>query len=68
MLVLLFCLFAPHPFTGTLSSGIEMRGKLNRKDFGMVWNKTLDAGGLMLGETVELVIQIEATVPSPKGS
>lgn len=33
---------------------------INRKDFGMVFNKTLDNGGMMLGDDVEITIEIEA--------
>jgi len=33
---------------------------LNRKDFGMTYNKILDQGGLMLGEEVTIEIEIEA--------
>lgn len=33
---------------------------INRKDFGMTFNKTLDSGGLMLGEEVRIDIAIEA--------
>ncbi len=34
-------------------------GKINRKDFGMSWNKALDGGGLLVGETVDLAIDVE---------
>lgn len=34
--------------------------KINRKDFGMTYNQTLDQGGLMLGEEVEITLEIEA--------
>jgi len=34
-------------------------GKINRKDFGMTWNKALDGGGLLVGDTVDLVIETE---------
>lgn len=40
--------------------GIEATGSLNRKDYGISWNKTLDAGGLMLGEDVQIEINAEA--------
>jgi len=33
---------------------------LNRKDFGIAYNKVLDHGGLMLGEKVTIEIEIEA--------
>lgn len=45
---------------GNEKAGFTARAKINRKDFGMVWNKALDAGGYILGDDVELVIQVEA--------
>jgi polyisoprenoid-binding protein YceI len=50
-----------NPFTQTPTTGVGLEGKINRKDFGIEWNKTLDAGGLLLGDEVELQIQLEAT-------
>lgn len=40
--------------------GFEAVTKVNRKDFGINWNRTLDQGGLMLGDDVEIRIDIEA--------
>ena len=34
--------------------------EINRKDFGIVWNKTLDSGGLMLGDDVKINLNVEA--------
>jgi polyisoprenoid-binding protein YceI len=39
--------------------------KINRKDFGIIWNKTLDAGGYLVGDEVEIEINIEAAIPKP---
>ena len=47
---------------GNQKAGFSAKGKVNRKDFGIIWNKTLDAGGLMLGEEVEVTIDVEAQV------
>ena len=33
--------------------------KINRKDFGINWNKALDAGGVLVGEEVEIILEIE---------
>lgn len=41
-------------------AGFTAKTTLNRKDFGISFNKVLDNGGLMLGEEVEVVIEIEA--------
>jgi polyisoprenoid-binding protein YceI len=38
--------------------GFEATTKLNRKDYGLVYNKVLETGGLMVGE--EVAIQINA--------
>lgn len=46
------------PWGGT-RIGISAYGKVNRKEFGMVWNANLDAGGLVLAEDVKLAIEVE---------
>ncbi len=40
--------------------GFHVSGKINRMDFGVAWNKVLDAGGVMLGDDVDLDISVEA--------
>lgn len=50
---------------GNQKAGFSATGKVNRKDFGLVWNKTLDTGSLMLGEDVEVSLDIEAQVAKP---
>ena len=44
---------------GNDRAGFEVTTTLNRKDYGIVWNKTLDAGGVMLGEDVAVTITLE---------
>jgi polyisoprenoid-binding protein YceI len=46
------------PF-GTTVRGAKLSGKLNRSDFGLKWNKALEAGGVVVGEEVTLDIQAE---------
>ena len=41
--------------------GFEATTTLDRKDFGLLWNKALDAGGYVLGDDVTVSINIEAT-------
>ena len=48
---------------GATKAGATATGKINRKDFGIVFNKALDNGGLMLGEDVEITIEIEGAAP-----
>lgn len=38
----------------------EATTKLNRKDHGMTFNQTLEAGGVLVGEEVEIIINLEA--------
>jgi polyisoprenoid-binding protein YceI len=46
-------------------AGFEATTTINRKDFGINWNKTLDQGGLMLGEDVAINLHIEANLKQP---
>lgn len=39
--------------------GFTAKTKLNRKDFGIEYNKTLETGGVLLGDDVEVVLEIE---------
>ncbi|MCX5794449.1 MAG: YceI family protein [Elusimicrobia bacterium] len=41
-------------------------GSLNRKDFGLAWNKVMEAGGLMVGEQVQLAIEVEGILRAEK--
>jgi polyisoprenoid-binding protein YceI len=45
---------------GNQRAGFTATTKINRKDFGLVWNKALDQGGLMIGDDVEITLEIEA--------
>ena len=44
---------------GTERAGFETAITLNRKDFGITWNRTLDAGGVLLGDEVWVSINLE---------
>ncbi|HWO57868.1 MAG TPA: YceI family protein [bacterium] len=46
--------------------GFTASGRINRQDFGVAWNKTLDAGGLVVSNEVDLVLEVEAVVPKEK--
>ncbi|MEW6055520.1 MAG: YceI family protein [Bdellovibrionota bacterium] len=40
--------------------------KVNRKDYGMTWNKSLDKGGLVVGEEVTINLEIEGNAKATK--
>lgn len=44
---------------GNVRKGARATTKVNRKDFGLVWNKTLDAGGLAVGDEVTITLELE---------
>jgi len=47
---------------GEQRSGFEATAKINRKDFGILWNKTLDQGGTMLGDDVDIRLNVEGVI------
>ena len=53
-----FKLKGPIKAMGGTRMALSVTTKLNRKDYGLTWNKLLEAGGLMVGE--EVAIQIDA--------
>jgi polyisoprenoid-binding protein YceI len=46
---------------GNIKAGFEVNGKVNRKDFGLVWNALTEAGGMVVGEDVKLHFNVELT-------
>lgn len=46
-------------YEGKIRAGIEAQTSLDRKDYGLVWNKTLDQGGLVVGNEVKVEILLE---------
>ena len=44
---------------GGLRRGATGTAKINRKDFGLTWSKMLDSGGLVVGDDVDIYVEIE---------
>jgi polyisoprenoid-binding protein YceI len=44
---------------GNEKAGFTVSGKLNRKDWDINWNKSIEFGGLMIGEEINIVCEIE---------
>ena len=44
---------------GKQRAGLTLEGKINRKDFGLTWSKVLEGGGLMVDDTVNLIVDME---------
>ncbi|HEV2719426.1 MAG TPA: YceI family protein [Thermoanaerobaculia bacterium] len=45
---------------GNERAGFQLETKLNRKDYGINWNKALDNGGFLLADDVAISINLEA--------
>jgi len=46
---------------GNLHVGTTATGKINRQDFGVKFQKALDGGGVMVGDDVNIVLDVEMT-------
>lgn len=44
----------------------ELKGTMNRKEYGIVWNKLMDNGGALIGDDVHIVIVVQAQVKGEK--
>jgi polyisoprenoid-binding protein YceI len=44
---------------GNFRRGATAKTSINRKDFGMTWNKVLDTGGIMIADRVPIIMEIE---------
>ena len=54
------------PFRGGQKAGFSTSFSLDRKDYGITWNKALDQGGTLLGDEVQIEIQLETGWEPPK--
>jgi len=44
---------------GMTSAGFAAATRINRKDWGLTWNVALETGGMLVGEDVDLTIELE---------
>jgi polyisoprenoid-binding protein YceI len=44
---------------GNTKAGFTINGKINRKDFGLVWNVVTEAGGILVGEEVKIACEVQ---------
>jgi polyisoprenoid-binding protein YceI len=44
---------------GNFRRGASGTAKIDRRDFGITWNKSLDAGGLVMGNEVTIYVEVE---------
>jgi len=44
--------------------GFAAKTTLDRKDFGLKWNQVLEAGGVLVGDNIDIDIELEAVRPA----
>jgi len=44
---------------GNTKRGASATARINRKDFGLTWNKAIESGGVMVGEEVIISLEVE---------
>jgi polyisoprenoid-binding protein YceI len=46
-------------FYGNTKAGFEISGKINRKEFGLTWSGVTEAGAVVVGEDIKLLINVQ---------
>jgi len=46
-------------FYGNTKAGFEITGKINRKEFGLTWDGVTEAGSVVLGQDIKLLINVQ---------
>ena len=59
--------FGADPY-GNQRSGFTATGSLNRSDFGMTFNVSLEGGGVMVGDRIDITIEVEGILRKPAGN
>ena len=44
---------------GNVKAGFSFAGKINRKDFGLTWNAALETGGVLVGDDVNITLDVQ---------
>jgi polyisoprenoid-binding protein YceI len=53
---------------GQVRAGFEATTTLDRKEYGIVWNRQLDQGGMLLGDDVAIELDIEAVAETDEAA
>jgi polyisoprenoid-binding protein YceI len=53
-------------YGGGIRGGFEAHTKINRQDFGVAWNDVVEGGGAVLGDDVDITLNVEAVKEMPK--
>ncbi|WP_252312326.1 YceI family protein [Sinobaca sp. H24] len=47
------------PMSGNIVAGVSGETVINRKEFGLTWNATVETGGVLVGEDVKIHLELE---------
>jgi len=53
---------------GNVRAGFSATASLNRKDFGLAWNKALETGGVLVADRVDMEIEIQVVEAAAKAA
>ena len=48
---------------GLQRTAVSASAKINRQDFGVAWNQKLDSGGVVVGDDVNITLDVEMIIP-----
>jgi polyisoprenoid-binding protein YceI len=51
---------------GLQRTAVSATTKINRQDFGVSWNQNLDSGGVVVGDEVNITLDVEMIIPPAK--
>jgi polyisoprenoid-binding protein YceI len=57
--------FGPDPFGGT-RAGFSATTEINRKDYGITFNMPLEGGGVVVGDKIQITLEVEAVLQKPE--
>jgi polyisoprenoid-binding protein YceI len=49
--------------SGEARIGAQATARLNRQDYGVKWNRALDSGGVVVGDEIQITLDLELTQP-----
>ncbi len=55
---------SPQKTGDNIRSGATATGTINRREFGLAWNRLIETGGAVVADAVKMTIDIEATRPA----
>jgi polyisoprenoid-binding protein YceI len=52
---------------GNIKAGAEATAKIDRRDWGLMWNQALETGGILVANEVRIEVQVQAVKAVPAG-